>query len=821
MHTHGLASTLPGFPRLLAVFACAWCWVLACPSSGQAQAAPATVTVSVTDPTGAAVPDVVLVLVNTATRLERKATVNATGVAVFEATLPGRYTITAERTGFAPGLIGDIVVREGDQLALVMNLRLATVSELVNVTAPGAYVAPVASTATKTDTPIMETPLSIQVVPLQVLEDQQVIQLDQALRNISGVTTSKDIFGTNILSFRGFSSPTLFRNGIRFDSNFYGDAQQFSNVESVEVLKGPAAILFGRVEPGGIVNVITKQPLAKPYYAVNQQVGSYGLYRTTLDATGPLTTNDTLLYRVNASFQGNDSFRELISSKNVFVAPVLTWNISPRTQATVEMEYQHQDAQMDFQFLPFDQTSNRVIDDIPHSRYLGLPNPEKTKNILVGGNWSHQFNPEWSLRHSLTFKRNDVTEGYGLLPFDVDLDSRTVVNGAAFRGRFVEDTTATVLDLNGRFKALRLEHNLLIGGDYYRLRVSDGASSAFIDPLIISLDHPTPPVGPPLDVNPSPSASITKNYGVYFQDQVKLPSHFFFTGGLRYQYVRAGNDEGFGPGGSVSSATVDHAVTPRLGLLWQPQPRVSLYGNYAQNFGAQPGAKSFEGVDASGNALPGRQLPPETAQQWEGGAKVVFFEGRLRGTLAYFNLTKQNVATADTDPTHICGAGGPRSCSLAIGEVRSRGPELDVQGAIFNGWSVVATYANQDVRVTRSNNEDVGNRLAFVPRSTGSVWTTYEVQEGLMRSLKFGGGVNGQTDVVDSTNTVTSPGYRLVGLMAGYSLRIGRGRLTAQVNVENLLNKNYWTNAAPFSVNSATVNFGTPRSVVASVKIDR
>ena len=160
-----------------------------------------------------------------------------------------------------------------------------------------SYVQPDATTGTRTDTPIMETPLNVQVITKQVLRDQQVNRLDQALRNISGVTTTKNSNGglDDEFNLRGFNGQTQFRNGIRFDFGNIGGTRQMANVESIEVLKGPAAILYGRVEPGGMVNIITKQPLATPYYSLKQQFGSFDLYRTSIDATGPLTKDDTLL----------------------------------------------------------------------------------------------------------------------------------------------------------------------------------------------------------------------------------------------------------------------------------------------------------------------------------------------------------------------------------------------------------------------------------------------------------------------------------------------------------------------------------------------
>lgn len=566
--------------------------------------------------------------------------------------------------------------------------------------------------------------------------------------------------------------------------------------------------------------MITKQPLATPYYSINQQFGSYDLFRTSVDATGPLTEDDTLLYRVNASFQDNNSFRELSSVENIFIAPILKWNISPHTQVTLEMEYQHQNSNLDLQALPFDQMRNRVIDDISHRINLGESNPEETENIFVGFNWSHQFNEDWSIKHQVVFKRNDVEEGITFLPFFFDLANRTV-DRAVFRGRFVEDTIATIVDLNGHFETWGVEHNVLFGGDYYRQDISDGAASALFPASTISIDNPIHPGSsvPFLAENTNPSNQVIDNYGLYLQDQISLPYDIHIMGGLRYQYVSAKNDSGFGVGGIDGGSTIDDAVTPRFGLLWQPQNWLSLYSNYVENFGVQSGLKGFGGRDASGNELPGIPLRPESAQQWEVGVKAAFFDGRLRATLAYYDLTKKNVASTDNDPTHICGGGGFGSCSIAIGEVRSRGPELDIQGEILPGWNVIGTYTNQDVRITKSNNGDVGNRPQFVPRNVGSLWTTYDVQQGVLKGFKLGGGVNFQDSVVDAANTLKSPGYGLVGLMSSYRFEIGRSKVTAQLNVDNVLDKTYFTNASPLIGSTSSVNFSTPRTFIGSIDV--
>ncbi|NOU21307.1 MAG: TonB-dependent receptor, partial [Methyloglobulus sp.] len=727
------------------------------------------------------------------------------------------------------------------------------------------YVLPNATTGTKTDTPIMETPLNVQVISKQVLKDQQVISLDKALRNVSGVTTS----GTTSLQggltpntgqtlfLRGFQSNTIFRNGFRMDGNTFGNGTQFANVESVEVLKGPAAILYGRVEPGGMVNVATKQPRATPYYSFNQQFGSYDLYRTSLDATGPLTQDDTLLYRVNTSFQSNNSYRDLVSGEDVFFAPTLKWNISPRTQATLEFEYNRELSSAVSNVLPVvsekpaasisDIFGNGKIIDIPHHLNYGERNPVTTENIFVGLNWSHQFNDDWSIKHQVAFKEQDSLQGLSAYPLDFNGYVPNKVARLITFGRNTTDTVATNLDLTGHFKTWGLEHTLLVGGDYYRYDSLADSSTGHLFSLFgipgfapgsfIDFNNPIHPgtnVDGIVDTG-SKSMTSTDNYGVYLQDQIKLPYDVHVMGGLRYQYVHSTTknaDTSPGADGVFSAdlPQTDDAVTPRVGLLWQPKKWLSLYSNYVENFGANTGVRTF----VEGSTV-GKPVPAQSGQQWEVGTKIALFDGRFRASLAYYDLKKQNVPVSDFDQTHQCG-NGAGSCNLLAGEARSRGTELDIQGEILPGWNVVATYTNQDARITKgsdtpqNNPSSVsfipGNRLQYVPRNVGSFWTTYEVQQGDLKGFKIGGGVNLEDSRVSTRNDVTSKGFVLVGLMTGYSFDLGKqAKINLQLNVDNLLDETYYTNALKATEIGQTngiaiVTFSTPRTFMGSINVE-
>ena len=313
------------------------------------------------------------------------------------------------------------------------------------------------------------------------------------------------------------------------------------------------------------------------------------------------------------------------------------------------------------------------------------------------------------------------------------------------------------------------------------------------------------------------STSTTDQFGFYTQDQIKLPYNVHVMGGIRYQNIHAAssNQDYLGVSTQNPSQSQD-AVTPRVGILWQPQKWVSTYANYVEGFGAN-----------GGKIYPGNQIvPPTSASQYEGGLKMEFFDGRLRANFAYYDLTKTNVASTDPDPTHLCG--GAR-CSVAIGAVRSRGPELDIQGEIMPGWKAIGTYANTSINITKTDDQNTsflglyspGNRYWGVPRNTASLFSTYEFQKDALKGLKLGGGVNMQDSQLACCTTpmFNVPGFATVDLLAAYSLNVGKTKVTAQLNVKNLLDKYYVLGGGVDATTGMFANFGQPRMFMGSIGV--
>jgi iron complex outermembrane receptor protein len=695
----------------------------------------------------------------------------------------------------------------------------------VQDSADGEYVVPNATTGTKTDTPLMDTPMSIYVVPQQVLQDQQALTLDRALSNVPGVNSGGGQGGQESITLRGFFTTTTFTNGFRVEeySTTGGGttgAMSLTNIDHVEVLLGPAAILYGRVEPGGMVNIITKQPEAQFSAAVQQQLGSWGHSVTSLDVTGSVNSSGTLQYRVNASYDTANSWRDTITSRVSFLAPVLKWTINPQTNLTIEGELRRSVLNQDVgQIVPLDPGTNQLVWTPRNQTFLLNPITYDTSRIFE--TLTHAFSPDWSVTqkfmHSLTVVPVDSSYYPSYMPGPSGTSGLYLVGDTWYADRMLSvngssnKTDAGIVDLVGHLATRGIRHTLLLGGDIYRTLVqfTGGGSAAVSTTTVV---NPTPPS---LVADPAFGylyQVISNNFGIYFQDQVVVTDALQLVIGERYQHLTPSS--GFAaPLGTplVSSpAPSDSAFTPHAGLLWHPQKWLSLYASYATNFG------SNNGVDWQG--MP---LDPESGRQYELGAKAELLDGRLTSTFAWFDLTKTNVAVGD--PVHP-------GYSVTIGQVRSRGVEYALQGELRPGWQVMANVSYDPTLITAGGPPGsgfvTGDPLPGTPDYMVNIWTTYRLPQPALAGWKIGAGANWRDSssypgATNAGTALTTPAYWVLSAMASYERRVGKSRLTLQLNVDNLANSFYYYGLYPAAyANYSYLNYGTPRSVLASVRLD-
>ncbi len=485
---------------------------------------------------------------------------------------------------------------------------------------------------------------------------------------------------------------------------------------------------------------------------------------------------------------------------------MLRWNISDRTQVTFELEYKNSRDPID---IGVPALGNRPA-PVPGESYLGERGDRTDSDYLLGGfNWSHAFNDSWTLRHAFYANTSDALASATL---GIGLDPNDPTNRTLARGYLAAEAQAeshyTTLDLTGKFNTWGMEHTLLLGGDYSFNETTQ--TGGFISFPSIDLFQPIH-VGPPsrdvisqLAKNPTLFSVFGGDfYGLYLQDQVRLPYDVHLLAGFRYDNATARNGTFGDPTGPISELT-DDAVTPRFGLLWRAVPQLTLYGNYVENFGRS----NLGSLDRNSQAL-----LPESAQQWEVGAKTESLDGRFTGTLAYYDLTKQNIRAPDPDP--LLAAQG---FSVAIGEVQNRGVEFDLSGEVLPGWRWIGSYSYIDSEITKDDTGLQGNRLSNVPRHGGSLWTTYEVQQGYWRGITLGGGVVARSQVQgDTDNSFQIPGYAAVNLLAGYSWKAGPSKISLQLNVDNLLDKDYFSGS---DGSPSVVLYGTPRTFLGSVRVE-
>ncbi|WP_400771173.1 TonB-dependent siderophore receptor [Methylosinus sporium] len=678
---------------------------------------------------------------------------------------------------------------------------------------PQSYTRTDTSLATRTDTPIMKTPVDVVVVPQQVLKDQQVITIDDAVQNVSSVYATSIGGLQSGYQIRGFDTYKYFIDGVRVENYNTPIREETADVEQVEVLKGPASILYGRINPGGIIELTTKKPLDAPYYSIQQQIGSFANYRTTLDATGPLTADKSILYRFNAAYENDQSFRELVHSHHIFLAPRIHWEPSADTRFDLYLRYLDGSGPLELgtPLLVDGNGTPRAIAPISRSRNYGEPGSQfDNTNIRVGFKWTHDFSADWSLTHR--FDANFIdNKGVALLaigPFNACGATSCTVERMISNPDSKEQNYYTSVDVTGHFSTFGLAHTLLAGTDLSLYHRTGTRSFNFSAPSI-DLYNPVH-TGLPLYLLGAPdwSYSLEKHqslFGLYLQDQIELPYNFHVLAGFRYDNVRSlGTQTVYAPSLQISSGREAQAVIkPRVGLLWQPIPEVSLFGDYVEGFTA----------NIFSNDSPYQyNLPPEEARQWEAGVKTSLWDGRLTGTVAWFDIEKINVPSPASDP--ISAALG---IQVPTGAVRNRGVDVDASGQLTPELKFIGSFSYLDARIVKDDTGNKGNRFYGAPRFSGSVWGVYEPQYEPLRGLAIGAGVYARGDTpINNGNTFLVPGYATVNFMTRYSFAWQGTRLTLQLNINNLLDKTYYQvfgggwNVSPQS----------PRAFTGSLKVE-
>ncbi|TMO74829.1 TonB-dependent siderophore receptor [Pseudoalteromonas sp. S3785] len=635
----------------------------------------------------------------------------------------------------------------------------------------------------------LETPQSELKIDLESLENAGAVSLDQALDLSASVARQNNFGGLwNSFALRGFvgdeNLPSNYLvNGFNAGRGF-GGSRDLSGIESVEVLKGPRAALFGRGEPGGTVNLVTKRPTFDTEGEIKVSVGSFDTYRGDVDYTTPL--NDDVAIRLVGFYQDAKSFRDTIETTKQGFSPSIVWNINESSQLIYELEYSEQEVPFDRGVLAID----GELGLIPESRFLGEPGDGPIEADVLGHQleYIYDFNDNWSILFGANY-RDTSMEG-----FATETGFGGVVDGEVNRFRRYRDFDAKYhvlrAELSGSIELGGFEHRLIIGvdsdkfeNDQVILRVRGDQYINVFNPVYGAYELPTP-------TSNTDRVEIQESVGIFIQDQISLTDKLDIRIGARFDdYEQRLNNRLAG----TKTKQTESRVSPQFGVVYEASDYVSVYGAYGENF------RPLSGADANGDGF-----EPNQSTSAELGVKFTLNDGALFGTVAVFKVEQDNMLVVD-DPTAFTYA--------AIGEAQSKGIEIDITGKLTDSVEIWASYAYVDAQIENSFFDanfgytvEAGEPLLNVPEHQLSLQL---VKSGELhgKAIKFGGGLL----YVDNRNGFFGtdfelPSYTTARAFVNYEVTDAIG-ITAEVN--NLFDETYYTN----SFADAWVQPGTPRNV--------
>lgn len=625
---------------------------------------------------------------------------------------------------------------------------------------------------------------TVQSIPQSVaVLDNRVIQLTGSdsvgdlLRFVPGATrdgSPLDAFGDTYL-MRGFQTNQTV-NGIA--PSRLNQPRDTVSIDRVEVLKGPASVLYGQLQPGAVINIVTKQPKRTWQGEASVSYGRFDDWRGSIDLTGPITQDGDVRFRLTAAYDDADSFVDFWHRSHVFVAPVVAFDVGDATTVTIESLYTRNRMKGFFNGLPAEGTvlanpNGRL------SRSLGLTDPtfdpSIRENTDISARVEHRFSDaiSWRTALSWTHERIDEEGVFGLLGWEDD-DKRKLTR-AVLSSRTRGDNWTAHSDLGLRFDTGGIGHELVLGGDYTwmdRVNSSDVSLADSIDLYAPVYDLANRPETTPLPGFGSATDERSRTGGLFAQDRIALNRQLKLVAGVRWSHYRQRTDGGGGI--DAINRQTQTAWTSQFGLLYAPVEAVSLFANRTSSF-----------LPVQGTTASGSPLKPETGTQYEVGAKARLLDGRLSLNGALFHLERGNVAVSDRDSP---------SALIAIGKQVAKGFELSVDAQPIDGLSLYAGYAYTDAKTTEDTNEALlGKRIRNIPRHGIVLRGDYEVGAGAFKGLRVGGsGSYTGKRAADIDDSFELPGYWRFDAQAGYAVN---DAIRLNASIENLFDKRYYSHA--------------------------
>ncbi len=665
----------------------------------------------------------------------------------------------------------------------------------------------------------IDIPQSLQIIDNEIITQQQAIRLSEVIKNVNGVYVGSARGGAQESFWsRGYdmTSNNMFKNGFRFSG---GSIPEVSSLEKVEVLKGSAALLFGNVTPGGILNMVTKKPLFEKGGSISMQAGSYAFYKPSIDIYGPL--NDYIAYRFTGSYENSESFRDVVKKERYYINPSFLFKVSDKTEIVLQGDYLHDNWTPDFGT----GIIGKEIADVPRNTYLGATwSNGQTRQASVSGQVKHEFNKDWKLNFNTSFQNYDRTsKGTERI--------QPAANGDWSRplgqNKNLEQLIGEQINLQGCFKTGSIKHQLFTGVDFensfnqaYRFAFSP---STYGSGNIFDFENFNQGGAIPEGTVTRIIKTETNSFGIYAQDLISITKKFKALAGLRWSWQEAeiNNDNLV----VQDPNRIDQAFTPKLGLVFQPDNDMALFASYSNSF-----------TPNSGFTVDGKIIKPSIIDQYEAGIKKDFWKGLLSTNVTVYQITNSNLAQTAEFLADGVTLNADTNIKELNGGTKSKGIEIDITARPIEGLNINAGYSYNDTRITKTsgtNNSLIeGDRLARTPANTANLSFFYKIPSGTLKGLSIGaiGNYIGKRVAgwnnryvytkIDGTNPVEYDvtiqdreipigGYTTVDVSAGYEW----GKFSVLCKLSNIANALEYTVHENYSVNPIA-----PRQVLTSLK---
>ena len=667
-----------------------------------------------------------------------------------------------------------------------------------------------------------DLPQAIQVINNEVIQQQQSVRLSDVVKNANGVYVGSARGGAQESFWsRGYdmTSNNMFKNGFRYNG---GSIPEVSSLEKVEFLKGSAALLYGNVAPGGIMNLVTKSPNFKTGGEFTMQAGSYNFYKPSVDVYGAFSKS--IAYRFNGSYENSESFREYVTKNRYYVNPSLLFKVSNKTEITLQADYLSDDWTPDFGTGSIE----KEIAEVPRNAYLGAKwSNGNTKQATASALVNHEFNSNWKLNFNTSFQDYD-RESIGTERIQPATNGDW--NRPYGRQKAVEQIIGNQLSIQGTFSTGSIKHQLFTGIDTeiskaknYTFRFYDPTSGATVtiydsvnifDPNLYnsSLDGAILPSETTRIV-----ATTTNRFGIYAQDLISFGEKFKALLGLRYSYQEATPKTHDLVAETITEETIrnDRAFSPKVGLIYQPTKYTTLFTSYSNSFTPNTG------VDIYNNAI-----KPSIIDQYEAGIKNEFWKGKLTTNVTLYQIVNSNFAqTAEFDANGNINTN--TNVKALSGETTSKGIELDVTYFPIDDIKILAGYSYNGMRYTKTTGATgsfiEGDRLVRTPQHTANMSFFYTIPSGKLKNVSIGAIGNYIGDRLGGWNNQVNPaypngirdreipinGYTTLDVSLGYNWK----QFSLLCKLSNITNELNYTLHENYSVNPIA-----PRQILTSLR---